>query len=78
MPDTATAEGVVLIDPNALYRPGSVPIIGADRLAQMRKVGTGPRYLQPTAGGQIWYRGRDLLEWMESGLTDPAGERRDA
>ena len=67
-----TSGGVVHIVPDALYRAHSVPVLSVSSLAEMRRRGIGPRYLQLSPKGQVWYRGSDLIEWLESGLTDPA------
>jgi hypothetical protein len=63
------------IHPEIWYRSADVvdvvPGTSLSGLAAMRSRGQGPAYVQHSAHGRVLYRGRDLIEWLESGRKLP-------
>lgn len=49
-----------------------LPGITAATLAQMRRRGIGPKYVQRSRGTLVWYRVSDLLAWAKAMTRDPS------
>ena len=61
-----------MFDPDALYLvddPALLKIGPPGTLANWRCQGKGPAYLR--LGKRVCYRGRDLLDWLESKVVHP-------
>ena len=67
----ATMEGAVF-DANTVYTPEQVAergIANYSTLAKWRMARTGPAFIR--LGKRVGYRGRDLLDWLESQTVRP-------
>lgn len=66
-----------MFEPDKLYNPRDTElndkIAGAGVLGQWRMKGKGPRYLK--IGGRVWYRGRDLNDWLASRVVETRDTR---
>ena len=69
--------GRPIIVPEGIYPPEEAAEgVGSSKsgLAQMRMEGEGPAYIK--LKGKVLYRGRDLLDWLESQRVEPRGNAR--
>ena len=61
-----------MFDPDSLYftdDPALKALAAYQTFAQWRSRGTGPAFIK--IGSRVAYRGRDLLEWLESRTVKP-------